>query len=183
MLVKGQFSWKTEIVKWQITPPGGASGIPVAPTSVTFMQGDFATGTLASLLNADNMHYTIRTNALTKLGQVGAFETTYTLAQGADNIDGLTLKYEGSGTEVGGTVFVYLWNNNTGVYDQVKAFALKGVDTATNIELAPFGLSKYLDGSLQMKILIRALMPRRFNMVPSPFDFNSDLIGLSVVYK
>ena len=166
-----------------MTSGGGSFGVPVLPTSISMYQGASASGNLGNVTTSDNTYYTVVSRPQTGLGQYCGFETAFTLTQGPSQIENLSFQFEGSAV-MGASAFVYLWNWNTSAWDVWKSFPLQPSDAIASVDLVPAGLTKYMNGANQMRMVVRAVSPLgRGGVMPPVFNFKTDHIYLNVLYR
>lgn len=174
--------WTTFWDKWLVSG-GVGDGNPFPPTTISLYQGTSESGTVADVATSNDVYYTVKSAFMAKLGHVAAWEAGFTLAQGAGQIDVLTFRHEGKAA-AGSTAFLYLYNWGTGDYDFVKAFPLQDADFKTDLNLTLYGLDKYVSGTNEVKLLVRAILPNRpRGSIPAAFDFKTDLLNLLVIPK
>ena len=175
MVGKQGSGWTTHWDKWTISTPGsGGGGTQVGATSVAMYQGASSSGDLSSILASDNLYFNVLSVPETALGQIAAAQVNFILPTGTFTTMSAKLELNAvSGT----TGMLWLWNWNTNAYEHVKSFSVAASgNTATVVQVPAF--AKYVNGSRQVRSVVRALVPQRRGAMPVSFTFKSDQIQL-----
>lgn len=139
---------------------GSGNVIRLVPSSVSAYQGTYAGGTLPDVQQLDSRFFDVRSVFIQRLGMVAAIETTYTLDKSVGQLYDVTLSSEmvhNMSVDVATQVFAFNWTAN--VYDYVGAFTVRRGGGETGNVTISTGLSQYVNGSGEMKFVVRMLAP------------------------
>lgn len=152
-----------------------SSSVTYTPSATAVYSGGTTNGNTAGLSAAgDNSVYTIATTAASA-GQNATVQTTYTLPQGGASY--LSLEIDSTSTSpLLSTVQLYAYNNTTGKYDLLKQQNGTGVSSALNFTITA-NLTKYVNSSNKVKVLLRSLYPARLK--PAAYTFTVDQLTLN----
>lgn len=158
----------------QVAPPVTAN---FGALTITRYYGGAMIGGVQQVQNSDNT-YAMINSAPSSVGAMAGVYTTYRMTGDRSKMLGLSLGVEARGAQ-NSTGMVYLWNWSTSKYEYVAAFAVKLADASTNIAIN--NPTKYMDGSGNVRAILRAHVPTRFGS--SPFPFAIDMTRLSGSFR
>jgi hypothetical protein len=187
-------NWATHINKWVVS--SGSSGVLIDATAEAVIQGEYVGGNLASLSASDNSRYTIQSVMIDKNGQptqnvVGAngqaasLQVDFDLDLSGGAVTDLKAVVEAnlSSSGASGQLFAYNWISGT--FISVGSFSLSTSDKTATITIPKSALSNYVDGTGNVRLLIRAFSPIRNGRpgrVPPQFIFGLDRVGLAPTF-
>lgn len=173
MVGKSGSSWLTVFHKWTVSEP-----VPTevdADTAIRY-QGSSGTGDVNSIRVADGSFFTIVAEQIKGLGFAAAIEVTFTNPISTSSTTGMEFDAKLHGIDRA-TGMLYLYNWNTGKYEWIKSFAIKGVPQPSTRIVVPAPFTKYINGSNQVKAVLRATTPER---VLTPFVGQFDLLKMLI---
>lgn len=170
--------YKTEIKSWTVST--GGTGTQVNADTISTIKGTFIGGDVTSLTTSDDVNYQIASVADAALGQAAGAEITYTVPTTSTSV---SLNLEVTATAAGGTTMIYGFNWNTNQYVLIKSIPTPGSGNAQSLVAIPSAtLQTYLNGTGQMKFMVRSHIPKRpfSSAFPPPFTYKIDLAQLLV---
>jgi hypothetical protein len=169
--------WLSTIHTWLISTPGGGGGgggTAIDPTSIVMIQGAGSSGDVTSVKLSDDVYFNVLSTSEAGLGQIGAAQLSFTIPSGTINT--LRAKVEAVGV-TGSTGMVWLYNFNTGQFDHIKSFPVRGSgNSATSVNLDT--KSQYMSSSREVRMAIRGLVPERRGSMPPTFTLRLDQVQL-----
>lgn len=169
--------WHTVVAQYVISTGGVNPNPAVYPGTIKMREGSSSTGGLASVLKSDNAYFNIASAPVSRLGQAASAISTYSIGAPVATLQSLKLSLEGRAAQnVTCTLFLYNWN--TQKYDYKGAFPLGGVEVVKTFTFAESNWSNYVNGSKQLRLVTRAVMPNSAYYAASPFNFRIDEIKL-----
>ncbi|MCC7229878.1 MAG: hypothetical protein IT203_05755, partial [Fimbriimonadaceae bacterium] len=183
--------WQTHINKWTVS--SGAGATLVSPVAIATTQGNFVVGDLAAVTNSDNNRYSIQSVLIDKFGvptsnanlataMVATAQVDFDLDMSQGTLDDLKVSVETNVSKVGASGQVFAYNWFSGTYVSIASFAISTSDKKALISVKKTQLSSFVDGTGNMRLLIRSISSvkaGRPGVLPPPFQFNIDQIGLS----
>lgn len=180
MTIGANGGYLTQIVTWQVSPPGGSTGTSIPPDTITTYQGTSLAGDPASVSASDSIYYQIGSVGVTQFGQAAGAEATFTVPVGSASIG---IAVQANGGIAGGTTMVWLRNKNTGSFDLIGSVPTPaGPSPQKVITVNPTKVAQYIDAGGVVTARIRGHIPIKpfNNSVPNPFTFKLDFFELLV---
>lgn len=179
MIARGDGGWRTVVNSFQITPPSGTGGgLPVyRATSISMVTGTGSFGGVTEVQSTDDRYFTIGSTPVDRTGHVAAAEATFTLDKLGSQFTQLGLDLEAAAA-TGCTSSFYAWNWTTGAYEYIGATPAGATDVRKTIAIQAANITRYVNGSKQVKILVRGVSPIGTNRNPVPFNYRLDLVQL-----
>lgn len=185
-------AWITTFHKWTVSSGTGEDTL-VAPGAVSTIQGTPITGDLATISSSDNNRYTIQSYFIDKFGdpvgpngtptaQVASFQADFDLDMSQGTLQDLKAVLEANANTTGVSAQVFAWNWGTGTFTLVGSVALGTTDKVNTVSIPKSALSSYVDGTGNVRLLVRAIYPLRNgrpNRIPPQFLFNTDRVAVS----
>ncbi|MEI7984571.1 MAG: hypothetical protein WCI55_03000 [Armatimonadota bacterium] len=163
--------WQTYMKNFKVSLPDSEL-IQVMPSGVTTVAGTLLSGNKNSLFSQDAVTLNIQSKAVSGLGQVGGFNSVYTLPF-SGGVDTLRAFVTASGP-TGSSALVSLLNVQKGVYEQVTTFGLTPSGASKALELTPAQIALYVSSTKQVSMIVRAVSPTRPGAAPTVFTFKTD---------
>ncbi len=182
-VVRADGLWATEIQSWTVSSGGGGGGgVDYDAISLTSFMGTYNAGGLAEATTSDNLTFDVDSILLPGQGHFGAVQADFLIAEPGAGVTELNVKVETNvdpGVSATGTVFLWNWNQNR--FEYGKAFPVRRLGNDIQSVKLKTSLAKYVSGTGQVRVVIRAHDPFRFRGTsPSPFRLRTDLVKLTV---
>ncbi len=176
--------WKTGFFSWTVTG-SGVTGTPVPADSIGVYvrsgtpDGTYVSGDETNVATEDGTFYEVSSIQDAQFGQLAAVEASFTVPSGTTQ---LKINLRAASGVSGGTNLIWLFNWNTGLYENVGAMSLSATGSAAQqYTILPTTLTKYVNGGTgQLKAVIRAQISKKppQNLMPAPFTYDVDLLQL-----
>jgi hypothetical protein len=190
MVAAADGNWTTHINKWTVST--GAANY-VNPFAILPIQGNFLTGSLASVVNSDNSRYAMESTLIDRngdptsstaagIGQAASVRADFDLDLAGGPVSDLKVVVETNVNPSGATGQVFAHNWTTGTYVSIASFATGLSDRTTTITIPANSLANYVDAAGNVRILVRGFYPVRSGRpgrMPPIFEFGIDRIALS----
>ena len=171
-------------------------GVDVPPTSATTVQGTYQDGDLNSILDEDGDDFILDSYMIDNTGnpvsgnakpsaQVASMSSDFTVDLSSGTLSDLKAEITGSCSVSGvsGQVFGYNWS--TGNYELATSFGLYTSQKTVKVNISKSKFSKFVDGSGNIRLLIRGISAVRgiSGKVPPQFELSFDKIELKASFS
>lgn len=179
MIVAPSGAYQTHIVRWEVTPPNGASGTVIPPNTISTFVGNYLFGDVTTVTNSDDIYYQIGSTQYGTVGQAAGADLAFTVPT---NTTVMTAELEAVAGLAGGTSNVWLFNWTTNAYDLIGSAPLPASgDTKSTFSVPLANVSKYIGAGGSVLAKVRGHFPQRpFGPPPPIFTYKIDQFHLVV---
>lgn len=156
--------------------------IILAPQSVGTTEGTYQDGDLNSIMTNDAFSYNARATLVPKMGFTAGVEFSFNIATPKNKLRSVSYAVtmrQLNAPNVSGLFF--LWNYQTGKYDNVGANPIKTSFGAPIVKTIG-NYNKYISNTGEVKVMVRAVAPLSKGR-GVPFDFSLNVAGMTIKPK
>lgn len=151
------------------------------PDSIDVFEGTWEFGDVSDTQNSDNSRYGVRTHEIPGAATAAAAYMQIQMDRPLTGMRDLKLSIEVAGMSRA-TMLIFLWDWNQNKWVSFRQFPLDNTDKKIDIDMDQ-GISKWLNGNRQMRVLLRAWGPNRVFGGRAPnFTFGIDRVALDTIF-